>query len=378
MLSYQTEIFISAGEQSGDLHASSLIKEIKNSFQETNIKFTGLGGNKMKNENAELLYHIDELGIVGFTDVLKNLFFIKKVLNECVEYIRRRNPKIVILVDYPGFNMKLSERIRSFYKGKIIYFIAPQIWAWHGKRILSIKKNVDKVLVILPFEESIYREHDINVKYIGHPLITKIKKYISENPKQNKIFGEPKRATFLPGSRISEVNHHLPILIETADRLKREFDIEINISNSNPGNIDIFEKFKNSNNTYNVIEHGLYNSILNSDLVITKSGTSTLECALFGVPFFIFYKTNLINYLAAKRLVKIDKVGLANIVAGKFVVKEFIQNEFNSDNLIIEARKILTDSEYSDNMRKELSKTWDILGDTDCFKSAVEEIKEFM
>ena len=187
-----SSVFISAGEQSGDLHASELVKELKKILPEGKSRFSGLGGNLMKNEGVNLLYHINELSAIGYIDVLRKYSHFKNVLKKCLEFVKSNNISAVVLVDYPGFNLRFAEKLREFYKGKIIYYISPQLWAWNEKRVQVIKKYVDKMLVVFPFEVNFYSKYGIDAVYTGHPLVKRIRKFLEENPKDKKVFGERK------------------------------------------------------------------------------------------------------------------------------------------------------------------------------------------
>jgi lipid-A-disaccharide synthase len=372
------KVFISAGEQSGDLHASSLVHEIKNLSSGHALEFSGLGGDMMKNEGANLLYHISSLSTIGFVDVLKKYRFYKKVLASCVEFIKSNNMDLVVLIDYPGFNLRLAEELKKFYSKKIIYYISPQLWAWHESRALKVKKFVDKMLVVFPFEVDFYKKFGIDSVYVGHPLVKKIKEFLDENQKEKKPFGDEKTLTILPGSRKDEIKHHLPVLLETADQLSREFDIKVNISKAESAGNDSFERFKDRLKNYNLTQENVYKLILNSDVVLTKAGTSTMECTLIGTPFAIFYRTFPLNYYLLKPIVKVDRLGMVNILAGEMVIKEFIQKDFIAENLLLETRRILTDEHYKENIKERLRQIWKILGAEDASCNAAKIIVSYL
>lgn len=369
-------IFISAGEQSGDIHASGLINELKK--LNPSISFIGLGGNLSESSGLKLLHHIKELATIGFMDVLKKFSFFKEILKECAQYIQLNNPDVVVLIDYPGFNIRLAEKIRKFYEGKIIYYISPQLWAWHKKRVYKIKENVDKMLVVFPFEVAFYNKYGVDAEYVGHPLVKKIKSFMTEHPKEKKIFGKAKIITFLPGSRKDEIKLHLPVLLEIGNQLKKEFDVIINISKAPSLNDNVFDEFSNQLAGYNLTSENTYKLILNSDLVLTKAGTSTIECGLIGTPFLIFYKTHALNYFLLKPIVTIENLGMVNILAKENIIREYVQKEFTPDNVLLEARRILTDDNYAQSIRNNLSKLWNILGDKDASENAVKIISSYL
>lgn len=355
------------------MHAAALIRELKLIEPETH--FTGIGGSEMKKENARLLYDITEVNFIGFSSVLRNIVKIKKILNQCVGEVKRLQPDAVILVDFPGFNLKFISSIRKFYKGKIIYYISPQLWAWHKSRVKIIKKHVDLMIVVFPFEVDFYNKEDIQAEYVGHPLIKKIDNFLKTAQKQSsgKI-----QISFLPGSRKDEIERILPELISTAGQFKRNFDCEINIICSSNYPLSYYKKFAGKNDfslIYDVTNSDLYyRTILNSDLVIAKSGTSTMECALIGTPFCVVYKTGKINYMIGKNLINVDHIAMVNIILGKEVVKEFIQDEMNTENLFNEGKKILTDKDYSEQMKRSFIELRKTLTDKDASKDAANVI----
>jgi len=362
-------VFISAGEQSGDMHASSLMKELSR-LSPAKLTFYGLGGDLMQAEGLSVMYHVRDLATVGFVDVIKKYSFFKKAIRDASDYIKLNSPDVVILVDYPGFNLRLAEEIRSFYKKKIIYYISPQLWAWHEKRVFKIKKLIDLMLVVFPFEVDFYSRYDVKAEFTGHPLVKRIDEYIAEHPVKPR---NKKTITILPGSRKDEVKNHMPVLIQTINEIKKHTDVDINISIA-PGLEDAFSSFRGELKDYNLTGEKTYDLILNSDLVLAKAGTSTMECALLGTPYLIFYKTFQLNYLLLKPVVKIDKLGIVNILLDGSVIKEFIQNDFTAGNLCAEALKLLEDTEYREVMIENFRKVKNILGSKDASTEAAKLI----
>lgn len=368
-------VFISAGESSGDMHASSLMKELKSQSPGTTIAFCGLGGDLMITEGLNALYHTKDLATVGFADVIKKYSFFKKALKDSADFIKQNNPDVVILVDYPGFNLRLAEEIRKFYTKKIIYYISPQLWAWHEKRVSKVKKYIDLMLVVFPFEVDFYNKYDIKAEFIGHPLVSRIREFIEHNPKRVRASSDRKIITILPGSRKDEVKHHLPVLLEAIKLIKAKIDVDVNISIA-PGMKKYFDEFTDQLSGYNFTEDKPYNLILNSDAVMTKAGTSTMECTLLGTPYLIFYKTFPLNYYLLKPIVKVDKLGIANLLLGRDAIKEFVQNDFTSENIAAELLMILNDTDYRNRIIKDLKEVWQILGSKEASINAARLIKQ--
>lgn len=370
-------IFIVSGEASGDMHASSLIKELKK--LNANIAFEGIGGPESEKAGTELLYGIKDVNFIGFSSVILNIKKIKSILRECEEKIRSVMPDAVILVDYPGFNLKLISNIRKFYDGKIIYYISPQLWAWHKNRVKIIKKYVDLMIVVFPFEVDFYDREGVKAEFVGHPLVKKIDDFLKRNRKTDS---DKIRISILPGSRKDEIDRMLPVLLETGNKFLEEFDCEINILCS-PNFKESFYRGLLKDYNFNLIydrnnSEMNYKTILNSDLVITKSGTSTIECALIGTPFCVVYKTGKINYSIGKRLIRIDNIAMVNILSGKKIVKEFLQEEVNPGNLFKEGKDILTRKEYRENMISDFRNLRRILTEKDASANAAKLISNLL
>lgn len=366
-------IFISAGEQSGDMHGSALMSEIK---KLTGTVFYGLGGDMMISEGLNAIAHIRDLSVTGLAEVAGKYSYFKQTLAECIAKIIELKPDAVILIDFPGFNLRLAGEIQKNYDGSIIYYISPQVWAWHRKRVKKIKKFIDKMLVVFPFEVDFYRQFGIEAEYVGHPLVKRIDDFIKHYEPKREI-KKAKKISLLPGSRNDEIRHHLPVLLETIDMLRKDFEIELCISRAQALKNDIFEELVSDFKDYSLITSNLYSHIYESDLVMTKAGTSAMECSLLGVPFLIFYKTYSVNYYILKPLVKIKNIGIVNILAGKNIVKEFIQKEFKKELMYEEAKKILSDQGYREEMRINLKHIWDLLGKEDSSCSAAKIIHQF-
>lgn len=373
----KNNIFIIAGETSGDMHAASLIREIKNLNPQT--LFTGIGGTEMEKENVKLLIRMNDINFMGFSAVVLNLKTIKAALNKCEEFIKSSNPEIVILVDYPGFNLKLISSIRKFYKGKIIYYISPQLWAWHKSRVKIIKKHVDLMIVVFPFEVDFYEKEEVQAEFVGHPLVKRMETFLKNNPKESS---DKIQISILPGSRKDEIDRMLPVLCETGKKFKENYDCEVNILCSPNFSESYYKKFV-KNYDFNLIydkgNSGLnYKTILNSDFVITKSGTSTIECALIGTPFCVVYKAGRLNYEIGKRLIRIDNIAMVNILSEKKIVKEFLQNDVIPEEIFKEGKLILSDEKYRNEMLDNFSKLRKILTESDASVNAAKLISKYL
>lgn len=376
MQTTEKKIIIVAGESSGDFHAAKLIRELKRIRPE--IQVTGIGGAELENAGVKLIHNFKEINFIGFTKVIKNLKKITTVLNDTVVKIKEMNPNIVILVDFPGFNLKLAEKIRTFYTGKIIYYISPQIWAWHYSRIKKIKKLIDNMLVIFPFEKEMYEKEGVESEFVGHPLNNRINEYLLSNKKTES---RTKIVSLMPGSRKEEIERIFPAFIETGNKLIMEFSCKINVICSENFKLEFYKKFKGTENFNFIINNSseaLYKTILESDLVITKIGTSSMECALLEVPFISGYKAGKMNYLIGKNLVRINSFAMVNILLKRDAVKEFIQDEMTPENIFNEAKKILTDKKYAEKMKNDFKDMKKILTDKNASKNAAEIISSYL
>lgn len=373
--------YIISGEASGDLHGSNLIKELHKLDGDATIRCWG--GDLMEAAGATLVKHYRELAFMGFTEVLKNIGTIFKNIAFCKSDILQYRPDVLVLVDYPGFNLRIAKWARE--QGlKIVYYISPQIWAWKENRIHSIKKNVDKMLVILPFEKDFYRKWDFEVEYVGHPLVEVVDDFLREESlvdkslvnesmiieERNNVRDAPmandpmsydkkqnspsKIIALLPGSRKQEILKKLPIMLRVAEFFP---DYQFVVAKA-PGLADEFYQellapYKN----VDAVANKTYSLLADAAGAIVTSGTATLETALFGVPEVICYKSNDISYQIAKRLVKIKYICLVNLIMDKEVVRELIQDDLTVKNLVEELNKLL----FDESRRLQLKKDYDDL-----------------
>ncbi len=376
MQTTEKKIFIIAGESSGDFHAANVINELKRIHSE--ISVTGSDGAELDNAGVKLVHNFKEINFIRFKKVIKNLKKITGVLNDTVAKIKEMNPDIVILVDFPGFNLKLAEKTRTFYTGKIIYYISPQIWAWHYSRIKKIKKLIDKMLVIFPFEKEMYEKEGVESEFVGHPLNNRINEYLLSNKKNES---RTKIVSLMPGSRKEEIERIFPAFIETGNKLIKEFSCKVNVICSENFNLDFYKKFKGTENFNFIVNNSsetLYKTILESDLVITKIGTSSMECALLEVPFISGYKAGRMNYLIGKNLVRINSFAMVNILLKRNAVKEYIQDEMTPENIFNEAKKILTDKKYAEQMKSDFKEMKSILTNKNASQNAAEIISTYL
>lgn len=316
------KIFILAGETSGDLHGANLCEAMLK--LNSDLELMGWGGDRMKQVGVKISKHINELAFMGFTEVLLNLRTIFKNFEICKKQISSFQPDAVILIDYPGFNLRMAKWLKQ-NNYPVIYYISPQIWAWKESRIKIIKQYVDKMLVILPFEKAFYEKYSYHVDFVGHPLIDEI-----EKKKTSQLdFSKKNSIALLPGSRKQEIKTMLPIMLDTARLFPNEQFI---ICGINTHYIDFYKQFVWSSNV--TIEFNkTYEVLSKSKAALVTSGTATLETALFNVPQIVCYKGNYISYLIAKQLVKIKYISLVNLILDQQLIDELIQHDCSAEKI---------------------------------------------
>jgi lipid-A-disaccharide synthase len=368
------KIFIVAGEASGDIHGANLVKELRQLQPDASI--TGFGGQRMQAAGMKLLYNLADHAVIGFFEVIKNLVLIKRLLKTTEQYLREEKPDVVVLIDYPGFNFKVGKLAHSL-NIPVVYYIAPQIWAWWPGRIKEIKEFASKVLVVFSFEETIYAQADIPVTWVGHPLLehipaeTRIDIYERFKLDRNK-----KLLGLLPGSRRQEVEHLLPVMLSAAAKvLAVQPDIELVLLRSSTIDPDLLEKvIQASGLSVKVIDDETYQVRRHLTLAYVASGTATLEMAYLGIPMLIMYKVNALSYQMAKRLVKIPYIGLANIVSGQKVVPEFIQDAVEPSGIAAQTEKYLNNPAELKAIKEKLLLIRDKLGSPGASGRAAQEI----
>jgi lipid-A-disaccharide synthase len=332
--------YIISGEASGDLHGSNLMKALFEKDPEAEIRFWG--GDLMQGVGGTMVKHYRELAFMGFAEVLMNIRTIIKNINFCKKDILNFKPTVLILIDYPGFNMRIAEFAKK--QGiKVHYYISPQIWAWKENRIHKIKRDVDEMHVILPFEKDFYEsKHNFPVHFVGHPLIDAISDRLQVDEatfkKEHHLSDKPIIA-LLPGSRKQEIKKMLSIMLKMADKFQ---SYQFVIAGAPSQDFDFYKQFIRQDNV-KFISNKTYDLLSISYAAIVTSGTATLETALFKVPEIVCYKTSWLSYQIGKRLVDLKFISLVNLIMDKEVVKELIQHEFNARNLEQELHKILDD-----------------------------------
>ena len=333
--------YIIAGEASGDLHGSNLIKELKK--LDRNASFRCWGGDLMNEQTNNLVRHHKDYSYMGFLEVFLNLYSIIKNISFCKSDILNYNPDIIIYIDFPGFNLRIAEWAKT-HGFKNHYYISPQIWAWKESRIKLIKKVVDKMYVILPFEKEFYKErHKLDVSFVGHPLLDEIYKAnnLKDSELEEKIVKE-KTILLLPGSRDQEIKKLLPIMLSVVSEFK---DYKFIVGAAPSQKLSVYQNYVKERNV-EIVQNKTYGLLKNCTAAIVTSGTATLETALFKVPQIVCYKSTWTTYLIGKILIKnLNYISLVNLIPNKLIVKELVQNACSKKNLIKELNIILEKEE---------------------------------
>ncbi len=342
--------FIIAGEKSADNHGSYLMKAMLE--KNPQICFVGIGGKNMINEGLNSLENLDKMAVMGFLEVIKHYYFFKKLINKIIEKINYYNPIQIILIDYPGFNLRLAKKIKQKIQIPISYYISPQIWAWKENRIEIIKKYIDQMLVIFPFEEEWYKARGVNAIFVGHPLFDSWEK--SNREKLCKILNLNSNKNIIvlyPGSRLQEIRKHLPIMVKAAIKLKffdDNFQFVLGASddiNWSQWIIPKFIKIESTNPT---------KALECADIAMIASGTATIEAAVFGTPMIIIYKMSQVSWWLSKLLVKIKYAGMVNIISNKKIVPELLQNNATPDKLYLTMINLINNHLSLDKMKADL------------------------
>lgn len=381
------KVMIVAGEASGDLHAAKLVRALFDEVDEHEIEFFGSAGSRMREAGVEPVVSADELSIVGLLEIGRALPMFLKAFRSLTKACRERKPDVAILVDFPDFNLKLAKALKR-QGTKVVYYISPQLWAWRSYRVETIKKYVDLLITILPFEKDWYAKQGVNnVEYVGSPLAREVHSTRSREEfcREHEIDPDRHVVSMLPGSRHKEIVRILPEMMKSAvEMAKQQSGLQFIIALASEkalsdvkGILHSAEKTTKLPTDLHIIAGETFDALNASDVAAVTSGTATLETAIIGVPMAIVYKTSAINYGLLRPLISVEHFGLVNLIAGERVVKEMIQGDFTSANLSAELLRLL-EPKANEKMRGDLAETVDKLGHGGASKRAAEAILSFL
>jgi lipid-A-disaccharide synthase len=333
-------LFVVAGEASGDLHGANLLRAI--TALEPACVFEGFGGERMAAAGMNVLRGLDHLAFMGFTEVVKNLPTVLRNFSIAKQAMTERRPDALLLIDYPGFNLRLAKWAKK--QGiPVLYYIAPQVWAWKESRIKGMRQNIDRLMVILPFEKEYFAKHGMEVDFVGHPLLDEIRNQKSEI-RNSKVI------VLLPGSREQEVKKMLPAMLA----VRAQFPEYRFVIGKAPGLSEDFYRKLISGNDAEIFTEGTQALLKMADVALVTSGTATLETALLGVPQLVCYRGSTISVMLARRFIKVPYIALVNLILGREAVKELIQNDLNPENLARQLRTLLASEQTSERIQSEL------------------------
>ncbi len=371
-----SEIMIVAGEASGDLHGSNLVKAMKKVRPE--LSLFGIGGERMREQGVQIIYHINELSFMGFSEVIRNITVIRSVERTIKALLDARKPKVVVLIDFPGMNLRIARYAKE--RGiPVVYYIAPQVWDWGKHRLKKMRKYVDHALVILPFEQQFFQERDVDAEFVGHPILDLIE-ITSERAEFCRSSGLDPDKTILalfPGSRMREIVNHASVMTRTALRLKDEFDIQpaIGVSPNLPTE-SIRRLLPAGSEDIPLLQGETYNLMQHAEIAYVKSGTATLEAACFKTPMVVLYKTSAFNFFVGRMIVNLNHFSLVNILAGEEVVKELSQGDVNVQTLYRYGKELLEDEQKRNAMKNRLASIKSMLGEPGASGRAANRVLE--
>jgi len=354
-------ILMVAGEPSGEMHASAVVRALRKLAPD--VRVAGVGGVRMRAEGVEIIHDSADLAFMGFAEVLRNLGTVRRLRRELVAELERHRPDVAVLVDYPGFNLPFAGACRA--RGiPVLYYISPQVWAWHRGRVKKMRTLVNRMKVVFPFEVPIYREAGIDVEFVGHPLV----EHMGTSAPREEFFRrrglDPSRPLLglFPGSRRQEVERILPVMVRAADRLRETRNLQTAIGVAASLGKEFVASFLPPGTGILLIEDATHDLMAYADAAIVTSGTATLETGWFGTPMAVVYRTSALTYAIGRMLVDVRSIGLVNIVAGKPVVPEFIQGDMTAGRIAAAVGKFFDDRAYAAAVRSELAVIREKLG----------------
>lgn len=373
------KILIIAGEASGDLHGSNLVREVGK--LDPSVQFYGVGSKRMREAGVRILAEASEISVVGLTEVLLHIRKILGVMRRLKNFLREERPDFLILIDFPDFNIRIGKAAKKLGI-PILYYISPQVWAWRKGRVKQIAELVKAIVVVFPFEVGLYQSAGVDVRYAGHPLVDVVHSGYSPAEARRALGLDPDRRTIalLPGSRTKEIAHLLPDILGAAKLLLEQFpDLQFVLPVAPTLDRDFIEAYSERNEVpVRIVDGRVYDALRASNAAIVASGTATLETGLMTVPMVIVYRVSRLSYLIGRLLVDAEDVGLVNIVAGKRIVPEFIQDDVTPQNIADAASRMLGDPAYADQVRAGLAGVRKQLGDAGASVRAAAVVMELL
>ena len=357
-----SKIFIIACEASGDKHGADLVSSLHKI--DPTVRFEGLGGPEMKRAGVQLLEEMTRFSVLGLGDVLRKYFLFRKIFYRALDHVRNWEPDLLILIDSPAFNLRFAKKIRGQFP--VYYYISPQIWAWGWRRIHTIRRTVDHMIAILPFEEEMYRKENVPCTFVGHPLLDRVKPTKARDELRREFeIGPSEAVALLPGSREPEVRRILPIMLKTAELLQKEMPrLKFFLTEAPHVPNSLYERILAEFPQVRPVRlrERIYDIVHAVDFALVASGTATLETALLGTPYFLLYKASASTFFFGRRLVRLPYIGLVNVLAGRRVVPEFIQHLARPERIAEETKKLLSGHVFREKLLGEIREVCQRLG----------------
>lgn len=371
MTERRRELLVVAGEASGDLHGARLVSELRR--LEPDLGFFGLGGDELRAAGLESVAHSAEISVVGITEVLRILKRAREIFDLLLREVERRRPAAAVLIDFPDFNLRLASELKK--RGvPVVYYVSPQVWAWRRGRVKTIAEVVDRMLVLFPFEVEFYQRFGVKVIHVGHPLVDEVPQLPSAWERGEEVSG-PFRLALLPGSRISEVESLLPVMLDAVKRLAEDLPVEVRLIRAPTIPRELFEEeIELSGLPVRIISEDRFAAVANSHLALCASGTATLEVGLLGTPMVMLYRLGRWTYMLARLMVRLPFVSLVNLVLGKKVIPELLQSDATPRRIAAEAEQILLDDGERERMRTGLAELRTRLGEGGASVRAAREV----
>jgi lipid-A-disaccharide synthase len=371
-------ILIVAGENSGEKHGANLVRQFKR-FQPS-FTFFGIGGKNMAEQDVKLISSVENLGVVGIFEIIAHLPRIRAIFRRIKKEAIQQRPEAAVLIDSPDFNLRLAKHLKKL-SIPVLYYIGPTVWAWRKRRLKSIKKAVDKMLLIFPFEEKIYADFGIPASYVGHPLNERVKMAMSKEEFCHKYHLNPEKKwiAILPGSRKSEIKFHMPILTKALKKIEKEWNAQFILplaENLEQEYVNSF--FSPQSPDVRILSQDKYEAMAYSAIALSACGTANLEAALLGTPVVAFYRISALTYHAGIGLMKIKNFSIVNILADKNIIPELIQRNFTVENILDETRKILGSERARSAMKSEYEKIRHFLGEKTASENAARELEKMV
>lgn len=370
-----SSVLITAGEESGDKYGAELVHAFRREIPDAS--FFGIGGSRMQKEGVELLYGVEALSLVGIFEVLSHLPRLRSIFKRIRSEVAASPPRVAVLIDSPDFNLKLAKQLKK-YRIPVLYYISPTVWAWRKGRLKHIKRYVDRMMLIFPFEEDIYAKADIPAAFVGHPLLESISVSFSREEFCHRYQLDPEKplVCLLPGSRPSEIANHMPVLADTVRALRRECDAQfllLQAAHLDPASVSRY--LSSVSGEVLVLDSHHYEALAASELALSACGTANLEAALLGTPLIAFYRISPLTYLLGKPFVKIPHYSIVNILGGHPIIPELIQKDFTPEKLSRQALALLQDKSRQKNMREQFHQIKRRLGARKASENAALELK---